>query len=91
MSDCLPDRNENPCDSNFLTILLQELKKLISKPTVKKEPITPDILRSIMSIHGSSDNLLDVKLCAILVSFAGFLRHNELVYLHRSNFMILVN
>ena len=80
--DCSPLTVNNPCDLKFLKLLLDGLKRILAKPVSHKEPITADILRKIITKFGSSDNLMDIRMCALLlVSFAGFFRNDELINL----------
>ena len=82
--DCNSKVIVNPCERKFLKILLQGLKRILAKPVVKKDPITPEILNTIIIKYGSSSNLLDIRLCAMtLVAYAGFLRHDELIHIRR--------
>ena len=82
--DCNPKLNVNPCDRKFLHIVLQGLKKLLHKPIVKKEVITSEILKAVVEKYGSSTSLLDIRLCAmILVTYAGFLRFDEMIHIRR--------
>lgn len=81
--DCLPDV-KNPCNGSFLHTVLLGLKKILAKPIVKKDPITPEMLKTIVNKYGSSNNLTDIRLCTMtLISFAGFLRHDELINIRR--------
>jgi integrase len=90
--DCSSEVNHNPCDSKFLHSVIQGLKKLLSKPIVKKEPITPGMLRDIVNKYGQSSNLMDIRLCSmLLLSFAGFLRHSELVNIRRCDLDLCVS
>jgi hypothetical protein len=41
--DCSSIVDVNPCNSKFLQLLLAGLKRLMTHPRCKKEPITPDI------------------------------------------------
>ena len=80
-------------DTPVLTEFLESCKRLLAKPVHKKETITPDILSNLVKKYCSgtikvlSDNR-DVVMC--LISFAGFLRFNEVVNIHdnTSQFMI---
>ena len=90
--DCNPNVLVNPCDRRFLHIVLQGLKKLLHKPIVKKEPITPDILKAIADKYGTSVNLKDSRLCAmLLIAYAGFLRYDELINIRRCDLDIFVS
>jgi integrase len=54
---------------------------------VKKEPITPDILQTIVLLYGNENgNLKDLRIaCMCLLGYAGFLRFSELASLKRSD------
>jgi integrase len=54
---------------------------------VKKEPITPDILQTIVLLYGNKTcNLKDLRItCMCLLGYAGFLRFSELASLKRSD------
>ena len=73
----------NPCDSNLVKGILESAKRSLSRPIVKKEPVTPDIVLSICQKFASANaNLSDLRTAAICVTaFAGFLRFNELANL----------
>ena len=77
--DCSHIVDFNPCNSKFLQLLLAGLKRLMSHPRCKKEPITPDILRSFVIKFGFSDCLKDTRFCSMmLLAYAGFFRYSEL-------------
>ena len=68
----------NPCNSRFLQLLLDGLKRLLIKSTNRKEPITPEILSALVSKFDKGD-LRDNRLCSMfLLAFAAFLRYDEL-------------
>ncbi len=78
--DCDPTVAVNPCDKKFLRLTLEGLKRIAAKPVCKKEPITTEILGKIVAKFGSSNNLMNIRLCTMcLLSFAGFLRNDELI------------
>ncbi|XP_072032817.1 uncharacterized protein [Amphiura filiformis] len=90
--DCRPNIDNNPCDKNFLHIVLQGLKRLLYKPVVKKEAVTPEILRAIIDNNGASNDLIKVRLCAmVLLAYAAFLRHDELINIRRCDLEIFVS
>jgi len=71
---------DNPCDSKFLKLLIEGLKRLLKNPTKQKEPITAGMLHEIVTKFGSTNNLMHIRMCALLlVSFAGFFRNDELI------------
>ena len=73
----------NPCDSNLVKDILESAKRSFSRPIVKKEPVTPDMVLSICRKFASANaNLSNLRTAAICVTaFAGFLRFNELANL----------
>ena len=73
----------NPCDSNLVKGTLKSAKRSLSRPIVKKEPVTPDMVFSICQKFASANaNLSDLRTAAICVTaFARFLRFNELANL----------
>ena len=66
----------NPCDSNLVKGILESAKRSLSRPIVKKEPVTPDMVLGICRKFASANaNLSDLRTAAICVTaFAGFLR-----------------
>ena len=72
--------------SSFVRATLAGLKRQLAKPRVRKEPVTIDMLRSLVASLGDSPSLADVRLasCALL-SFAAFLRFDELSKLRCSD------
>ena len=75
----------NPCESNLVKGILESAKRSLSRPIVKKEPvtITPDMIFNICQKYASVyASLSDLRTAAICVTaYAGFLRSNELAYL----------
>ncbi|XP_038044896.1 uncharacterized protein LOC119742129 isoform X1 [Patiria miniata] len=87
--DCFADCKENPCDSKFLHNVLQGLKRRLAKPVEKKEPITPEILKAVIDKYAVLNSLLDIRLCTmLLISYAGFLRHSELINIRRCDLQL---
>ena len=90
--DCNPNVVVSPCDSKFLSNLLLGITKLQAKPIVKKEPITPDMIKHLIGKFGRHDNLKDIRLCTmILLSYSGFLRFNELINIRRCDIQLFVS
>lgn len=76
--DCSPHVLYNPCDKKFVHLLLDGTKRILARPVVHKEPITPEMLTSIVKVFDNNE-LKGVRTCAMfLICFAGFLRFNEL-------------
>ena len=74
----LPPISESP----FVRATLSGLQRKLSKPKVRKEPVTVDILSALVGSFGQSPTLTDIRLGAIaLLSFAAFLRYDEVAKL----------
>ena len=78
---------QNPCASSLVSTTREGAKRITSKPVSKKEPITSDILVSLVTKYGNSDcNLLDLRIVSMcLIGYAGFLRFSEIVNIKRSD------
>ena len=65
----------NPCESNLVKGILESAKRSLSRPIVKKEPATPDMIFSICQKYASENaSLSDLRTAAICVTaYAGFL------------------
>jgi len=76
---------DSPTNHPFTKLAFEGAKRIISQsspPITKKEPFTPELLKQIVSMYGSSDNLLNIRFLIIcLLGFAGFLRISELLQL----------
>lgn len=74
---------DDPTSNNFVESLVESAKRTARKPVCKKEPVTSDLLIALCNDFNDSEDLLVVRdLCMCLLSFAGFLRFNELSSLH---------
>ena len=75
----LPD----PCSSSLVTSTREGSKRITSRPVIKKEPITPEMLKSLVTVYGNNTtNLYHVRtLTMCLIGYAGFLRFSEIVNL----------
>ena len=70
----------SPTDNPFVRTTVEGLRRALSKPTQKKEPITADMLKAMVEDTREHNTLSNVRLTmACLLAFAGFLRFNELV------------
>ena len=77
-------------DLNLFTSIFSEqfIKsvRILSKPVQKKEPITSDILKTILWKQYPINNLQKLRICCLLLlGYAGFLRFNELAQIRASN------
>ena len=60
----------------------QGLRRLLAQPKKRKEPITAEMLKSMVESVGLTPSLTEVRLLAVcLLAFAGFMRCDELVKL----------
>ena len=76
----------NPCSDKFLGLIYEGGRRLLSKPIIKKEPITPDILNRIVLKFGDSSDLKKLRVVVLfLLGFSGFLRYSELANIKMSN------
>lgn len=67
-------------ESQMVKVVVAGLKRILAKPKVKKEPITPQMLRQMMESTSSPRTLTESRLMAIcLLAFAGFLRVSEVM------------
>ncbi|CAG2256303.1 unnamed protein product [Mytilus edulis] len=68
-------------------MIIEGAKRILSKPVLKKEPITADHLQNVVNKIGSDRaHLPNVRICAMmLVGYAGFLRYNEIANLKMCN------
>lgn len=73
----------NPCESTLVKSILESGKRGLSRPTVKKELVTPAMMFNVCQKFASSDaGLYNLRTAAICVTaYDGFLRFNELAYL----------
>ncbi|XP_030844181.1 uncharacterized protein LOC115925113 [Strongylocentrotus purpuratus] len=70
----------SPTDNPMVKLALQGFKRATSSPTLRKHPITPDILMKIYEKYGHDHaSLADLRvLFACFISYAGFLRFDDL-------------
>ncbi|XP_071804731.1 uncharacterized protein [Asterias amurensis] len=79
----LPSPTDNPMEKTAP----QGFKRLHSSAAIRKEPITPNILSKLMDRHGHKNaTLADLRVMFVcLVSYAGFLRFNDLSVVKRND------
>ncbi|XP_052080761.1 integrase/recombinase xerD homolog [Mytilus californianus] len=77
----------DPSENNLVASVLEGAHRKIGHSVVKKEPITPHILKNIVCKYANNTcNLKDVRIaCMCLLAYAGFLRFSELANLRRSD------
>ena len=77
--------SSNPCESKFLKLILEGIKRILARPVNRKEPVTPDMLGNIVSKFDSG-SVKDLRNCTMfLLAYAGFLRFDELSNLKLSD------
>ena len=82
----LRSTNNKHISINFVSTTLAGLQRKLAKPKVKKEPVTADMLSTRVDSLGASLTLTDIPLTAgVLLSFATFLRYDELAGLRCCN------
>ena len=74
---------ENPCKSKTIKALQETAKRRLSKPVRKKEPIAPHHLTSLAKSLTASTLLALRTYTVMLLSYAGFLRYDEVSRLRR--------
>jgi len=68
----------DPTDSYIVKSLLEASKRLNSKPVQKKDVVSSAMLQELCSMYEHSTDVVDLRdLCMIILSFAGFMRFNE--------------
>ena len=79
----------SPSADPFVKATLEGLQRSLAKPAVKKEPVTVDMLATIVKDADRSGSLMDLRLAtACLLAFSGFLRFSELICLRPCDFEI---
>ena len=80
---------ESPTESPLVQSVLEGLRRILSKPKVRKEPVSIEMLQAMVEAAGPTPSLSDVRLLAVcLVAFAGFLRCDELICMRYSQKVI---
>ena len=70
---------QDPTNNAFVTTLLELAKRNRSKPIVKKQPVTPELLVCLCEKYSESTDVLVVRdLCMIVLGFSAFLRYDEI-------------
>lgn len=64
----------NSCDSNLVKGILESAKRSLSRPIVKKEPVTPDMVLSIIYVGNLHQLMLTCPIYAPLLSVLQLLR-----------------
>lgn len=77
----------SPCKSTLVKNVQEGAHRIIGKNTVKKEPITADILVSLVNKFGGTEtNLRNLRtVCMCVLGYSGFLRCSELGNIRRND------
>ena len=72
----------SPTDANLVKNILEAAKRRLAHPCIKKEPMTPELLKTYYDSLSKPINLKDLRsLCMFIIAFAGFLRSAEVLNL----------
>lgn len=91
--------NFNDPTNNAYVKTLQESAKRIARPKVsKKDPVDIEDLRNLCDMFKDSSDLIDIRdITMILLSFAGFLRYDEVsslkcndIVIHENHFVLFI-
>ena len=78
-----------PTESATVKLTLQGLQRQLARPVQKKKPINVEMLAAIVADAEQSNSLADLRLAtACLLSYAGFLRFDELVQIKAQEIQI---
>ena len=70
----------SPTDSKLVVNVLESGKRILGKETIKKQPVTIEIISSVYKTLYEYGNIKSQRIiCAILVGFSGFMRSAELL------------
>ena len=68
----------NPCESDTVKTIKEAAKRVLAKPVVKKQPVSPHNMKQLTKKLWHSADLLQMRtLTLALLSYAGFLRYDE--------------
>lgn len=78
--------DRSPTDTGLVKNVLESGKRKLAKPTVKKEPVTTDLLEKMYKATFEPDNLYNQRIIAMcILCYAGFFRSSEVLNLKRSD------
>jgi site-specific recombinase XerD len=77
----------DPCTSDLVISMKEWALRSTGRFTIRKEPITPDIIKNIVATYGKARaDLTHLRIaCMCRISCAGFLQYSELSNLRRDN------
>ena len=56
---------ESPTESSLVQSVLEGMRRTLSKPKVRKEPVSIEMLRAMVEAAGATPTLSDVRLLAV--------------------------
>ena len=80
---CIAVGIQDPTCNMLPRLVVEAAKRQLGRETVKKDPITPDILEKIVSSSDKSCLKSQRVVVICLLSYAGFLRYNEMANVRR--------
>ena len=83
---------QSPTDNGLVKNVMEAAKRRLSKPVVKKEPVTADILERLYDSRIENASLVDLRILSMfLLAYSGFLRSAELLNLTRTDIVFYVS
>ena len=80
----------NPCESDSVKTIKEAAKRALAKPVVKKQPVSPHNMKQLTKKLWHSADLLQMRtLTLALLSYAGFLRYDEVHRVRREHISFL--
>uniref|UniRef100_A0A7M6DQE1 Tyr recombinase domain-containing protein n=1 Tax=Clytia hemisphaerica TaxID=252671 RepID=A0A7M6DQE1_9CNID len=78
--------HEDPCKNNIVKCLLEAAKRILSRPKIKKLPLSPYHLIQIVRKNDDTDCVKQLRLVTMfLIGFSGFLRYQELANIRKGD------
>ena len=71
-------------DHPLVSLMVSASQRLLGRPKVKKDPVTPEMLKALVKskISGKSSSISDLRTVALcLIGYAGFYRFSELSHI----------
>ena len=79
----------NPCEDKLSKMILEGSKRILAVPVKRKEPLSVEMLRKIVTFYSSNSNLKSVRLCTLVIlGFSGFLKYSEIADLRMKDIQI---
>ena len=76
----------DPCESDLVRSVVEASKRNLNRPVQKKEPIDANSIKALFNKYSAPRTFKDLRLLSICaISYAGFLRYNELCSIKASH------